>query len=83
MSDVCGQLGVPFTTDETEGPSTKLTFLEILIDAELQTLSLAAGKVKEISVDSKNHLYSYCRAWSVNFNSQQNAYLPAVYSRAA
>ena len=48
MRALCADLGVPLAEEKTEGPTTKLTFLGIDLDSELQTISIPAAKVKEI-----------------------------------
>ncbi|OWA54933.1 hypothetical protein BV898_19320 [Hypsibius exemplaris] len=48
MIDTCDSLGVPIAHDKTDGPSTRLPFLGILLDSVAQTISLPSGKHAEI-----------------------------------
>jgi hypothetical protein len=34
FTEVCSQLGVPIADDQTEGPSTRITYVGLLIDIE-------------------------------------------------
>eukprot|EP00731_Ephydatia_muelleri_P025908 Em0018g8a len=49
----CESLGIPVAFDKLEGPSTRITFLGIMLDTEARVLSLPPGKLEEIQ--SKVH----------------------------
>ncbi|XP_055331217.1 uncharacterized protein LOC129583444 [Paramacrobiotus metropolitanus] len=45
---IAQDLGIPFSPDKADGPSTRLPFLGIVLDSVAQTLSLPVGKLEEI-----------------------------------
>ena len=45
---VCERLGISVAFDKLEGPSTRITFLGIVLDSEAQSLSLSQDKLAEI-----------------------------------
>ena len=44
----CESLGIPVAFDKLEGPSTRITFLGIMLDTEARVMSLPQGKLEEI-----------------------------------
>jgi hypothetical protein len=48
FTEVCSQLGVPIADDQTEGPSTRLTYLGFLIDIENMLIQIPVEKVQEL-----------------------------------
>jgi hypothetical protein len=55
VTNICQQLGVPVASHKTEGPSTCLTFLGIVIDTDRMELRLPTEKLL--------HLRSLLQAW--------------------
>ncbi|XP_055334693.1 uncharacterized protein LOC129585836 [Paramacrobiotus metropolitanus] len=49
MTLVCSDLGIPLALDKTEGPSTTLTFLGVVLDSVNQTISIPPEKLKDLS----------------------------------
>jgi hypothetical protein len=45
FTEVCSQLGVPIADDKTEGPSTRITYLGLLIDTEKMLIQIPDEKV--------------------------------------
>jgi hypothetical protein len=48
FTEVCSQLGVPIAGDKTEGPSTRITYLGLLIDTEKMLIQIPDEKVQEL-----------------------------------
>ncbi|XP_077790847.1 uncharacterized protein LOC144328967 [Podarcis muralis] len=48
FADLTQELGVPLAADKTEGPSTRLTYLGILLDTVAQTSSLPSDKLANL-----------------------------------
>jgi hypothetical protein len=48
FTEVCSQLGVPIADDKTEGPSTRITYLGLLIDTENILIQIPDEKVQEL-----------------------------------
>ena len=48
FTEVCSQLGVPIADDKTEGPSTMITFLGLLIDTEKMLIQIPDEKVQQL-----------------------------------
>ena len=48
FTEVCSQLGVPIAEDKTEGPSTRITYLGVLIDTEKMLIQIPDEKVQEL-----------------------------------
>jgi hypothetical protein len=44
--EVCSQLGVPIADDKTDGPSTRITYLGLLIDTEKMSIQIPDEKVQ-------------------------------------
>ena len=49
----CESLGIPVAFDKLEGPSTRITFLGIMLDTEARVMSLPQGKL--VDIQSKVH----------------------------
>ena len=47
---VCNILGIPLNEDKTEGPTTRLTFLGLMIDTVAQTISIPEDKIADITL---------------------------------
>jgi hypothetical protein len=48
FTEVYSQLGVPIADDKTEGPSTMITFLGLLIDTEKMLIQIPDEKVQQL-----------------------------------
>ena len=48
FTEVCSQSGVPIADDKTEGPSTRITDLGLLIDTENMLIQIHDEKVQEL-----------------------------------
>ena len=48
FTEVCSQLGIPIADDKTEGPSTRKTYLGLLIDTEKMLIQIPDEKVQEL-----------------------------------
>jgi hypothetical protein len=51
--EVCSQLGVPIADDKTDGPSTRITYLGLLIDTEKMLIQIPEEKVQELNYKKK------------------------------
>ncbi|XP_072051535.1 uncharacterized protein [Amphiura filiformis] len=56
FEEVCGNLGVPLAKDKSVGPSSKLTYLGLEIDAVKQIISIPRGKLSDIKKKVQNAL---------------------------
>jgi hypothetical protein len=48
FTEVCSQLGVPIADDKPEGPSTRITYLGLLIDTEKMLIQIPDEKVQAL-----------------------------------
>jgi hypothetical protein len=48
FTEVCSQLGVPIADDQTEGPSTRITYVGLLIDIENMLIHIPDEKVQDL-----------------------------------
>ncbi|KAK3086984.1 hypothetical protein FSP39_000036 [Pinctada imbricata] len=46
---VCGSLGIPLNEEKTEGPSTQIIYLGLLIDTIQQKISIPENKLKDLA----------------------------------